>query len=573
MPTAVWRFLALTGAFIALVFVVVEAVDVAAYTTPNVSWTQVDGRSYARLRVTAVDGTPAENGGLLPGDVIVPPGVLALRMRYGAEPSGFTQRWNVTRGTQQFTTATEVTPLAQRDLVLYEIFNIVRLAMVLVAILVALRRPEDAAARALVTFLVLMGATLVLAGAWLPDPLFGLWHLLRSPLEILSLSQALLYACLFPRGSPSGQRAWLRAINPWYTLVTAAAALALEAWDQSPAGLPNLGVLGPLFEWSPMLYFFAMFRAFALARRGASPSDRQRLSWVARSIGIGFAGPLVATVLAVALGRTDEWISFLPLTLVVMPVGLAYTILRHRTVDVGFVISRALVLTMLSFLVLGAFALVERTLGKIFIDASHIASRSVELALALGLGFSLRSLHTNIERGVDRIFFRHRQRALATLKTFATDVYFITDPDVVLERTVDVAYRCADAENAAIFLIADGVFGCAAAFDRATLPAEISENDALFVRLRASRRPEIPREVASGLDVDIAFPMFVRATLVGALVLAAKRTGEAYDPEETALLADLAGRVGLALDALQTAAMRAELEALMRVTGGVASAS
>jgi hypothetical protein len=572
MPTGVWRFLALAGALVALVFVLVEAVDVAAYTTPNVTWTQVDGHSYARLRVTAVDGTPAENGGLLPGDIIVPPGVLPLRMRYGAEPAGFTQRWSVTRAAQQFTTTTEVTPLAQRDLVLYEIFNVVRLAMVLVAMLVALRRPDDAAARALVTFLVLMGVTLVPGGAWLPDALFALWRLLRSPLEILSLSQALLYACLFPRGSPIGQRARLRAINPWYTLVTTTAVVALEVWDQSAVGLPDLGPLPTLVEWSPMLYFLAMFRAFALAGRDASPSDRQRLSWVARSIGIGFAGPLAATVLAVALGRTDEWISFLPLTLVATPVGLAYTILRHRTVDVGFVISRALVLTILSAIIVLAFGLLERLLGKLFIDASHIASRSVEIALALGLGFSLRSLHARIERIIDRLFFRHRQRALATLRDFANDVYFITDPDVALERTVDTVFRCADAENAAIYLIADGVFGCASVINTADLPPEVSADDPLFVRLRASRQPQLPREVGSGLNAEIAFPMFVRATLVGALVLAAKRSGEAYDPEENALLTELAQRVGLALDALQTLAMRRELESLMGATGGAAAA-
>ena len=67
----------------------------------------------------------------------------------------------------------------------------------------------------------------------------------------------------------------------------------------------------------------------------------------------------------------------------------------------------------------------------------------------------------------------------------------------------------------------------------------------------------------TGTDGEIAFPMFVRATLVGALVLAAKRTGEAYDPEEHGLLADLAQRAGLALDALQTVAIRRELEALV----------
>jgi len=112
-------------------------------------------------------------------------------------------------------------------------------------------------------------------------------------------------------------------------------------------------------------------------------------------------------------------------------------------------------------------------------------------------------------------------------------------------------------------LIADGVFGRAAATNDASLPEEIDENDPLFVRMRASRKPELPREAGSGVDLEIAYPMFVRGTLVGALALAAKRSGEAYDPEESALLAGLAQRVGTALDALQTLAMRRELEALM----------
>jgi GAF domain-containing protein len=79
--------------------------------------------------------------------------------------------------------------------------------------------------------------------------------------------------------------------------------------------------------------------------------------------------------------------------------------------------------------------------------------------------------------------------------------------------------------------------------------------------LRASRRPELLRGLGSAIDAEIAFPMFVRGTLVGALVLAPKRSGEAYDPEETTLITDLVQRVGLALDALQTLALRRELAA------------
>ena len=300
-----------------------------------------------------------------------------------------------------------------------------------------------------------------------------------------------------------------------------------------------------------------MFVAFGFAIRHASGSDRVRIYWAAGSICVGFIGPIAQTIIIVYFHDATTLDGLLSLTLVAVPIGLAYTILRHRTVDIGFVISRALVLTILSFVLVAAFGLLERALGKIFIDASHVASRSVEIALALGLGFSLRPLHARIEQFVDSIFFRARRRALAELKAFGSDVYHITDPRTAIERTVNVVGVCTGAENAALYVAAGGVFECAAAIDAALLPAELDENDPLFVRLRAARKTELLRGTGSAIDAEIAFPMFVRGTLAGAVVLAAKRSGEAYDPEETALLSDLVQRAGLALDALQTLALPA----------------
>jgi GAF domain len=572
MPTGLWRFLALAGAFVALVFVIADSVEVRSSSNDHVLSVPADGRSYARQVVISVTGTTLENGGLQPGDVIVPLFPYTTRVQLGDSPAGTAYHWSVERGTKQFLTTSYVSALGSNDIVLGEIFNAVRLAMILMAMVVAARRPDVAAARALVTFLAVIGLTLSNGGGWLPDAGVSVWYATRGPLEIYSLSQGLLFACIFPFASITGPRAWLQRINPWYAALTACMALVLNVNIvlTNTAALPKQAVT--FINWSPMAFFFGFTIAFWIATVQATGRDRQRVYWAAGSIGCGFAGPIVVTIAEFGFHYNPAWVPYLALTLIAIPVGLAYTILRHRTVDIGFVISRALVLTVLSAIIVVVFGLLERLLGKLFIDASHIASRSVEIALALGLGFSLRSLHARIERIIDRLFFRHRQRALATLKTFADDVYFITDPDVALERTVDTVFRCADAENAAIYLIADGAFGCASIINSADLPAELSADDPLFVRLRATRLPQIPREVGSGLNAEIAFPMFVRATLVGALVLAAKRSGEAYDPEENALLTELAQRVGLALDALQTIAMRRELESLMGATGGASSA-
>jgi hypothetical protein len=243
---------------------------------------------------------------------------------------------------------------------------------------------------------------------------------------------------------------------------------------------------------------------------------------------------------------------FVQVTIVAIPIGLGYTILRHRTIDIGFVISRALVLTVVSFVVVAAFGLIERTIGKLFIDQSHIASRTVEIALALGVGFSFRALHVRVERGIDYLFFRERQRSLAALRAFQRDVFYIEDPGMVVEQTIDLIARHADA--AEVRLVGE---------------AAATSDDPLFVRLRSSRQPVKLRDTATALHGEYAFPMVVRGTLTGALIVAAKRNGETYDPVERDLLTEIAERAGIALDALQTIAIRRELEELRTATGGV----
>jgi hypothetical protein len=221
------------------------------------------------------------------------------------------------------------------------------------------------------------------------------WRVLRAPLQIYGLSQGLLFACIFPFVSQGGVRALLRRINPWYTLVAAGSAFAIAAYTRVTGRLLDPVALREAISWLPLGYFPLMFAAFALAARQSAGRERLRVYWAAGSICVGFLGPLIQTVFYVYFRRTDDVLAFLPLTLIAIPLGLAYTILRQRTVDVGFAISRALVLTLLSFAVIAVFGVIERALDKIFIDASHIA---VEIALAFGLGFSLRTLHARIER-------------------------------------------------------------------------------------------------------------------------------------------------------------------------------
>jgi hypothetical protein len=569
MPISLWRALALVCATIALAVVLADAVDWQQYTDEHIEIASSIANGYETL--AGVTGAPEATGGLQAGDLIKPHGRdWASRDLVSTWPAGTVIAWDVRRGSQSFHTTTVVSPPTLDDAIFAEMVNAIRFAMLAVAMIVALRRPDEPAARALATFLIAFGAAAFTVPAWLPDGLLDGVAPFKGILIVLGVGYATLFACLFPRPATGGLRAAIRhAAIP----VTAALMVVFYAVIQlrKTTLLPRATVetAAAIAENATYVMLAAMVVALAIGAFTARGPDRRRVLWATGSVLAGFSGVVVFIAVLLVFHQVPEWLRYIQLTLLLTPIGLAYTILRHRTIDIGFVVSRALVLTTMSFIVVALFGLLERALGKLFIDASHIASRTVELVLALGLGFSLRTLHARVERIVDQLFFRRRQLALAELRAFAADVGFITDPDVAIERTVEIVARCTDAANAALFLIADGVFGRAAALDPAGFPTEIGKNDPLLVRLRSARKPERPRGLGSGLEAEIAFPMFVRGTLVGALILAAKRSGETYDPDECALLADLAPRVALALDALQTIALRREMEAVLAATGGV----
>jgi hypothetical protein len=555
MPIGLWRALAVLFATFALIVVGIDAANWQLDTDEGFSTGQIAADGYTTVH--DVTGSPAVTGGLRPGDRIQPvSGSFSDRESFSEWPAGTVLHWRVRRGTETFETATTIEPAGAADLAFFIVVQSFRFAMIVVAIVIAVRRHDAAEARALVTFMTTIGLAAYITPPWLPDHLLIWGQVLKYPLIMIGFGYATLFACLFPATSGTGVRAIIRHVAVPLAVATAVFSVATSIAKHAP--------LHGLFTYRPiattivqdLLYLMMalMVVAFAIGAIAARGPDRQRALWASGSVIVGFSG-VIFNLVAYALDVEATWMGYVQITIIAIPLGLGYTILRHRTIDIGFVISRALVLTAISFIVVAAFGLIERMLGKLFIDESHIASRTVEIALALGLGFSLRTLHARVERAVDFIFFRGRQRSLAALRAFQRDVFYIESPDVVVEQTVDVISRHADA--AEVRLIGE---------------AAATSDDPLFVRLRSTRHPVNLRETGTTLYGEYAFPMVVRGTLTGTMIVAAKRTGETYDPVERDLLAEIAQRVGFALDALQSAAIRRELEELRTATGGAVPA-
>jgi hypothetical protein len=299
--------------------------------------------------------------------------------------------------------------------------------------------------------------------------------------------------------------------------------------------------------------------AYAIASsRGV---ERQRVSWAFASIGSLLAVVVVQQILITAVPTYDMNVAMqacVNVCSILAPIGLTYSVLSRRLMDIGFALNRAAVFSAVSVILVGTFMIVEWALGNWLASAGHVTSTAVSVPLAVGLGFSIRFVHTRVDRVIDALFFRHRHEQEKALLRFAHEASFISDAGVLVVRTASEVARHSDASAVAVMTReADGTYRCAHDID---LPlGDVSENDPAVLALRASMQPIDLHRHAGALRGEYAFPMSSRGLLVGILVCGPKRHGEPYAPDEREALAKLASGVGGALDALT--AGREQLEA------------
>lgn len=559
MKPAVWRVVALSLIAFAIAFACYQ-ITLPAQEEFGLHFIVPVGAP-GTIKVTSVDpGSPAANVGIRPGDVI----------SYGTTLLDRAQIQYATAGSRVLVTVngTRAVRLTARRIPRVEFVWVpllIRLAFLFVAALLAWRRPEDPAARSLVAFLWCYGLAISMGkGGIFPSPLLSLvvLQIANILLFLLGAGAAAAFAARFPSGTAQPTARKLATIAQIVAVLTALAVIGTESLPRN-ANMLSLLATGFLFA-------FLFLGAFVLATlivayvQGA-PFERQRRRWVFLMLGIGLAGPLIDVNVTAVFGFQRLVDDFMLIPIGLLPFGLAYVILRHRVIDIGFVVNRAVVYTGVSIIIVAVFVIVETLLSKYVEQTSHVGSVAVELVVALVLGFSVRAIHTRVDRFVDAVFFRERHLAEAAIRLLANDASYVTDAGVLLSRCVKTVQRYTHARGAGIWTMQSPIYRPAVTTFKAA--SEIDENDTAVVAMRARRVIVELRETDSALPGVLAFPMIVRGELLGMLVCGAKVDDETYAPDELEALAGLAASVGHALDAIEVRELRRRLAELTAARG------
>jgi hypothetical protein len=468
-------------------------------------------------------------------------------------------------------------------------YEIIRIVLIALAALIVARGSERSYARVLASFYIAFAFGFLGSPAWYGEFVRAILAFLRPAAVEFALACLATFAAIFPAPSAAGIRAHIPRFSAFlalfgFALITVGNALPLAlAFD--PLDAPGISPFATaLFSIVLCAQLACVAVGFVGGARGASPADRGRLRWLALSFAIGFSGVIPAVALENAGVPASSWF-LLPLTLIAIPIGSTYAILRHRLIDVGFVVNRTIVYGIISGIIVLAFSLLEFVLGKYLVTLGHVQSSVIEAALALLVALSLGRIHERVNRLVDATLFRQRHLAEIALRRLTRETAHISEPEMLGTRVVDAVQRQAQLDFAALFVgDSEGVYRRRWSAPEMDVRVDaIDENDPALVRLKTFRETVDLSELAaegapSALGGTLAFPMLVRGELIGTLVCGAKRNGEAMAPDERATLADLALATGFALDTLRTSALRRAvaralageegLDALRDVQGG-----
>ena len=532
----------------------------------GVLWVQGAQGMYA---ARVAPGGPAAQAGIHVNDIVLAldgEEVLTsqqIETHLSRRPPGAHLVYDLLRADERRPLEVTVKPLSQGNVSLFYYLSLVGFFSLLVGTIVMLRRPPDRAALhfyAICLLFFLMYSTSYTGKLNLAD-----WTLLwTDTLSILFLPVVFLHFCLAFPERRSSARAWVipAAYMPALALAGAAVASQVLFVTSPPAHREVLWQVTSFIDnWKP-IYFATLFAvSFGILlgsyRRTRSLTARKQMKWLVWGTGAGVMPFFLFYAIPFALGREPrqamELAGYIPLALI--PLSLAYAVVKHRLMDVELIFRRTLVYILALAAILG-MCLLAVNLFQVLIASEqepHVTVIAILSTLVVALLFS--PVKNRIQEGIDRLFFRERYNSRRALLRLSQDLNADLDLGRMAERLLQGVHDALGVSSLALFLPHDdGGFwifkdlGCTPAACLAHLPPggslvkALAAGEPVLAEAHAELYPE-----AGPLDLSHYFPCRVKGEIIAILGVGRKEMFDPLNSEEVDVLQALAGQAATAV--------------------------
>jgi two-component system, NtrC family, sensor kinase len=397
---------------------------------------------------------------------------------------------------------------------------------------------------------------------------------------VLAAPAVFLHFCLtFPE-----PRKWFRSKSAVALLYAAPTGLLLLFLAFS-SGLVKVNL--PLIElgwgmdrlWmllASLPYIAGGFALSAEYRKAEDPIVRQQLKWLRNGTFAGVLPFAALYVLPYALGAVPgNYQKTAVASLVLVPLTLAYAIVRYRLMDVDIIFRRGYAYTLATLCVLAAFYGIVFGLGSLVKQNFQGLGQTVPMAVMLIAAFLFQPIRTWIQERLDKYFYRDRYDYRRTLVEFARELSSETDLDTMLSSAGDRLLQTLSIQHLAFFLAEDVPAGeegprfylkkamganprlAGGSYDELDLSFlnwKLPEGYLFFERTRhqldaVSRSwPASVRRTIADLDLTYYLPCTVRGRTIAYLGASRTADGDYLSSVDVELLVTLSGYVAIAIE-------------------------
>jgi hypothetical protein len=380
---------------------------------------------------------------------------------------------------------------------------------------------------------------------------FGPWIIGAQNFTYLAGAVGFLVFCArFPTDAPRGWAKRLDSAAPYIFAVGASLHIWQDVVGFSSGGSTLVDALDDTNLAANVPIVAAGLAVLLVGFFHASNPDRQRIKWVVLGLVCSFTALALGTVtnflnlIIIPPSWTFWWMTLLALLALVLPLTVTYSIIRHRVIDVRFILDRTL--TLGAIVSIAAIAVIAVD----WLFSARLPATPIVMALYGGIavlvGLALGAGRGRIRKAIDFLLFRRWYQTQEQADEIVGEISRATSKSDIYEPlTADVA-RAFSIASAAIFeRVADGGYVRVAAIGwQREAFWHIFQDDPLVTRAHRRMRslvidanawPErcVPLGVARPA---MAVPIMTGKHVPAIALYGAHENGTGADPDEIAMI-------------------------------------
>jgi len=327
---------------------------------------------------------------------------------------------------------------------------------------------------------------------------------------------------------------------------------------------------------SAALYIAGGFALSAEYHRTEDTIVRQQLKWLRNGAFLGMGPYALVYIIPYAMGAIpNHYQDWAVLSMVMVPLTLAYAIVRYRLMDVDILFRRGYAYTLATVCVLAAFYGITFFLGSLFLKSGNAGGNQPRtgpsILVMLIAAFLFQPIRNWMQERLDKHFYRESYDYRRTLVEFARELSAQMDLEAMLASVGERLLKTLSIRQLGFFLAEESAegqqfrlktvmgsnprqAGAAEDLDLSFLDWKLPESYLFFERTRhqldaVSRSwPVSVRRTIAELDFTYYLPCKVRGRTIAYMGVSRTTDGEYLSSVDVELLLTLTGYVAIAIE-------------------------